>query len=173
VVADEGGARREIRGGARPDGKRQVLHGGDARVGVLLLVEARVDPAPAGLDPEAIPGRQADELVKLLTALVEVRDLDEERPAELAGARQEVVVGPDLVGDRRGLDDPLGADHLVDLVEDRLAVLEEERQVRRQEDAPTVLDGEDPLLDPRTRGLVLPERQDVGADDALHFTSSP
>ena len=122
--------------------------------------------------------REGEPLRELLGAGGGVVELDEQSAPDLAGAAEQLVVGLDLVDDVGFLDHPLGAGHLLDLVEDRLVVLEEEGEVRADVDAPLSLGLHGGVPDAVAALLVGDEVHDLAALHPLHdfspsFFSAP
>ena len=103
---------------------------------------------------------------------MEVLDLDEERGRKLSGRGNQGVVGVQLVLDLVRLDDPLGADHLLDLEPDSVAVLEQEGEVLTDRNATRALGFDDPWPDLVADLLVLDQVLDVVVRDRLHQLSS-
>ena len=136
------------------------LEGADHDVGPDLQahVVARVDAEQVvehGLDP------------------VGLLDLDEHGGRQLAGPRQQRVVDRDLLGDLPGVDDALGADHLLDLEPHGLAALEHKRQVATDGHPPLGLQRDDRAASLVAHLLVLVEVQDLVDRDRGHAPSRP
>ena len=72
-----------------------------------------------------------------------------------------LVVGVDFVLYGGGPRDPFGAQHLLDLQEDGVAVLEERAGLRAERDAAELLFADDPRAERLPDGLVVGEAQDL------------
>jgi hypothetical protein len=95
-------------------------------VGVACLEFARDCEVLAHLDPDALAGVDAHEAVEDGLDLLLVGNLDHEGGRQLTRPRQERAVDVDLVLDPGVVGDALHATHLLDLKEERVAVLEHE-----------------------------------------------
>src|SRR6185437_7249361 len=97
---------------------------------------------------------------------------DEDRDGDLPLPGEELVVRLDLVQDGRLRRDPLGPQHLLDLEEDGVAVLEDGGDVLTDLDAARLLRLDHARAEARADGLVLPDGQDLVALDGLHLAPS-
>ena len=89
-------------------------------------LESPDDHLRADLQADVVARVDAEQRIQHGLDVARVADLDEHRRRELAGPGQQVVVHAELVRDLRVVDDPLGADHLLDLEPHGPAVLEDE-----------------------------------------------
>jgi hypothetical protein len=93
----------------------------------LAFIEARADAALVKNQPKmALEAYQAG---KLDIALGGLGILDQQGREEFARPRDEFVVGLDLGVDRCVLEDALGAQDFLDLIPDRLPILEHQREM--------------------------------------------
>jgi hypothetical protein len=90
------------------------------------------------------------------------RELHEHRGRELAGLRDQRVVGAQLGLDAFVGDDLLDASHLLDLPAHRVAVLEHERAQLANRHAPARFQSKDALLERAALALVGAQVGDVG-----------
>src|SRR5437773_2099966 len=89
----------------------------------------------------------ADEAVQLLPEPALLLDLDEQRRRELPGSGEERVVDRELLADGVQVGDPLDPEHLLRLIPDRGAVLEQEGEPVAHRHPPGLLVGDDAAPD--------------------------
>ena len=128
----------------------------------MLAVTARA------VDDQGEGAIEALRLEEELLAVGLLVDLDEHGRGELVVARDELVVGLDLVIDGGGTRDALGAEHLLDLHERRVAVLEDARCIRAEGHAPRLLLRDDAGAKLLADAFVLGQAEDLAAFDGLH-----
>jgi len=155
--------------GGRDERELQVVH----RSGAVRLLARLVVLAGAGraVDHEREGAVEPLRLEEKGLALRLVVDLDEDRCRELVIARDELVVGHDLVRDRRLARDALGAEHLLDLHERGVVALEDARRLRSQRDSTRLLLRDDAATELIANALVLGESEDLVALHWLHGDS--
>src|SRR5690606_36161556 len=136
----------------------------------ILVRDPGHPPDAFDLDVEVVldPGETDQRLAPLL----DVRKLDHERRLEVAAVRDERVVRRELLLDGLGLEDPLDAQHLLDLVLHREAVLEIERRVRAERHLTVLLVREHPLADLVANLVVLLEAVEIADLQSFHVVTS-
>src|SRR5205814_1543740 len=95
-------------------------------------------------------------------------DLDHDGAREPAVARDELVVRVDLVLDRRFARDAFRPEHLLDLEQHGVAVLEEHRCARSERHAPAFLLLDHARAKPRPDRLVVCDSKHLSAFDRFH-----
>src|SRR5271166_1094461 len=116
------------------------------------------------LDPNQTPQRRV--------AFRRFGELDQQRRRNFASRGNQFIVGIDLMLDGGRVGKPLGANHLLDLVPDRRRVLEQERQMRSDGEAPALLLVNEERAENRSHAFPLLETQEVVLADFFHFDSS-
>src|ERR1019366_6585918 len=96
-------------------------------------------------------------------------ELYEQGCRDFAARRNQFIVGIDLMLDGGGVAKLLGANHLLDLVPDRRSVLEQERQMRSDREAPALLLMNKDRPQNRPRPFPLLESQEVVFADFFHL----
>jgi hypothetical protein len=132
------GARRELRAEREP----HVLNRGDPVLLELLGVEVRPDRLVADVHVDVFV--DSDQAIELRSDLGHLGDFDHERGRERIVVGDELVVNVDLLLDLLRLHDLLGPDHLLDVEEDRVAVLEHEHEFVADRDSSRALECDDP-----------------------------
>ena len=152
----------------RADREADVVDRRDAILAALPRTEQGRMELRAELQDQMAGLVQADEFVEHGLDPSRLGDFDEERGGQLAGPGEQRVVRVDLVLDLLGLDDPLYAEHLLDLEPHGVAVLEHQRHQRPQRDPAPLLGFDDAAAKLGPRELVLVEVLKVGGGQGLH-----
>ena len=85
---------------------------------------------------------------------------DQHRCREFARAREQFIVGIDFVANRVFSSKPLGSNHLLNLIPDALAILEQQCDMAAERKAMAFLGCDDQRAQPRAQNFVLFEWQD-------------
>src|SRR5437763_2535720 len=148
------------------DAEADELHGADAIAVELAAVEERRGDAGA-VEVEMQMAIETDQVAQLHVAPLGLGELEHERGGELVARRQKIAVRLDLVRDLRLLGDALGAQHLLDLILHRLAILEGDGGVGAELDAADGARADGARANPVALPLVVAEVEDLGARNLI------
>src|ERR1700722_9340615 len=146
------------------------LHGADAIGCDLPRIEAGRLAAIANADPEMT--LETDQRTQCNVALSLVGVLDKHRGGKLARPRKQFVVSVDFVADGVLGGHSLGSHHLLNLIPNGLAVLEQQSEMFANREPAALLFGDNQRAQPRAQNLVLLERENFLQSNGLHYDYS-
>ena len=146
----------------------QEVHRGGLGFGgtVEIFVGHRERALPARLQPYTV--LDSEEPAEHAPPLVRVVVLQHECRLEVGAAGNERVVGGQLFLDRVGFEDPLHAQHLLDLILDGQPILEVQRGIRPDGHLPQPLVGEHAGAEFRANLVIPLETEQIGTVELVH-----
>src|SRR5437870_3418181 len=115
----------------------------------------------------------ADQPMELLADATIVLDGDQQRARQLRGTGEKLVVDRELFPDPIEVRDPLHPEHLLHLIPDRRAILEEKRHAVTDRHPPRPLVGDDAAANHVAMARISLTAEDILERDRAHHGSDP